>query len=658
MSRPSGTVSAPLLAAAIAVAASAAAAPLATAQDHWDEESAAYVRSHYTKFEVRIPMRDGAELFTAVYLPDDASDDRRYPILMRRTPYSVGPYGADRYPDHLGPNPAFDREGFIFVAQDVRGRYMSEGEFVNMRPHREDKSGPADVDESTDTYDTIEWLLANLEHHNGKVGQWGISYPGFYSSAGMIDSHPALAAVSPQAPISDWFVGDDMHHRGAFILPLAFDFFASFGRPRTGPTTEHAPRFDHGTSDGYRFFLDLGPLSNVNPRHFHGEIEFWNQIAAHPDYDDFWRSRNLLPHLHGITAAVMVVGGWYDTEDLYGPLHTYRSIEDKNPGIFNVLVMGPWRHGGWARDEGDSLGGASFGFATSAWYRENVELPFFLHFLKGAEAPELPEALVFETGADRWRRFDAWPPPGLERRTLHFGAGGTLSWQPPAEASTDSAAAADRFVSDPAKPVPYTQEITPNWAKEYMTEDQRFAARRPDVLVYETEVLERDLTLAGPLEAKLWVSTTGGDADWIVKLIDVFPDRLPRTPEQEADRVPERPPMEDVEPADGRQELVRAEVLRGRFRDGYEEPKPFVPGEVTAVAFELNDVLHTFQRGHRIMIQIQSTWFPFVDRNPQSWVPNVFAATADDFIPATHAVYRSADYPSGLVVGVLPGLGD
>jgi hypothetical protein len=602
-------------------------------------------------------MRDGVELFTSIYVPNDAGPGaaggpRRYPILLNRTPYSVGPYGADRYRDVLGPNPDYAREGFIFVYQDVRGRYMSGGEFVNMRPHRAVKRGPGDVDESTDTYDTIEWLLARLEHHNGKVGQWGISYPGFYSSAGMIDTHPALVAVSPQAPIADWF-WDDMHHHGAFILPLAFNFFAGFGRPRPEPTDEPAPRFDHGTSDGYQFFLDLGPLANADERHFHGEIAFWKEIVAHPNYDEFWQARNILPHLDGITAAVMVVGGWYDTEDLYGPLQTYAAIERRNPGIANRLVMGPWRHGGWARDEGDTLGGATFGFPTAAWYREHVELPFFRHHLKGGPAPDLPEALVFETGADRWRRFDAWPPAGLERRTLHLRAGGALSWAPPAEPGTD----ADRFVSDPAKPVPYTQEITPNWAREYMTEDQRFAARRPDVLVYRTEVLDRDVTLAGPLEARLWVSTTGGDADWIVKLIDVFPDRLPPAP-GEGRRGRRPPPSEDVEPDDGRQELVRAEVMRGRFRESYSEPKPFVPGEVTPVAFAIPDVLHTFQRGHRIMVQIQSTWFPFVDRNPQSWVPNIFAARAEDFVPATHSVHRSADYPSGLVVGVLPGLGE
>jgi hypothetical protein len=644
-----------LLAAAVAVAA-AAPAP-AGAQGRWNEESAAYVRSHYSKFEAMIPMRDGVELFTAIYVPNDAGPGKRYPILLNRTPYSVGPYGIDRYPDGLGPNAQYAKEGFIFVSQDVRGRYMSEGEFVNMRPHLEDKQGPRDVDESTDTYDTIEWLLAHLEHHNGKVGQWGISYPGFYSSAGMIDSHPALVAVSPQAPIADWFIGDDMHHHGAFILPLGFNFFATFGRPRPEPTTEHAPRFDHGTSDSYKFFLDLGPLANADARHFHGEIDFWKQIVAHPNYDEFWRSRNILPHLDGITANVMVVGGWYDTEDLYGPLKTYASIEEKNPGIFNVLIMGPWRHGGWARDQGDTLGGADFGFPTSEWYRDNVELPFFRHFLKGGPAPRLPEALMFETGADRWRRFDAWPPPDLERRTLYLGAGGGLSWEPPGGADGEPAggAAADSFVSDPAKPVPYTQEITPHWAREYMTEDQRFAARRPDVVVYETDVLDRDVTLAGPLEAKLWVSTTGGDADWIVKLIDVFPDRVPPPPAE--DRRPRRPPSVDVRPDDGRLELVRAEVFRGRFRNSYSDPEPFVPGEVTPVAFELRDVLHTFKRGHRIMVQVQSTWFPFVDRNPQSWVPNIFEAEEDDFVSATHTVHRSADYPSGLVVGVLPGLG-
>ncbi len=403
-------------------------------------------------------MRDGAKLFTSVYVPNDGSVN--YPILMLRTPYTVGPYGADQYRDSLGPSEAFAKDRFIFVYQDVRGRYMSEGDYVNMRPHLPNKRTKQDVDESTDTFDTIEWLLRNIRGHNGRVGQWGISYPGFYASAGMIDSHPALKAVSPQAPIADWF-WDDMHHHGAFILPLAFNFFSTFGRPRDGLTTESPERFDHKTPDGYQFFLDLGPLKNANDRHFKGEIPFWNDLAQHPNYDEFWQSRNILPHLKHIKAAVMTVGGWFDTEDLYGPLKTYRAIEKQNPGIVNILVMGPWVHGGWSHTPGNALGTADFGFKTTDYYQQHVDLPFFQQFLKEDESADLPEALMFETGANRWRRFDAWPPPQAETRDWFLIAGGRLSASP---AETDDEAC-DEFVSDPHKPVPYTTEITTNWAQ-------------------------------------------------------------------------------------------------------------------------------------------------------------------------------------------------
>ena len=632
-------------------------APAAAQDDDESDATAEHVRSHYVKREVRIPMRDGVKLFTSIYEPVDRT--RRWPILINRTPYSVRPYGADDYKRRLGPTDAYAEEGFIFVYQDVRGKYMSEGEFVNMRPQLAVKDGPRDVDESTDTYDTIAWLVGNLENHNGKVGLWGISYPGFYASAGAIDSHPALAAVSPQAPIADWFLGDDMHHHGAFILPLTFNFFAAFGQPRPEPTTgEDIVYLDLGTTDGYRWFLDLGPLANADEKYLEGDVAFWNEVVAHPNYDEFWQSRNLLPHLKGVGAAVLTVGGWYDSEDLYGPLYTYRSIEDKNPGIWNSLVMGPWPHGGWTRGDGRSLGDADFGFATGAWYVDNVELPFFRHFLKDGPKPDLPEALMFETGADRWRRFDAWPPRRLEQAKLHLHAAGGLSFEPPAAgdpastggdtAAADAPPAHDAYVSDPAKPVPYTQRPVVRWSPNYMTEDQRFAAQRPDVLVYQTEPLAEDLTLAGPIVADLWVSTSGGDSDWIVKVIDVEPSDEPRWK-----RWADRPRGADEDDQRDAQLLVRAEVFRGRFRNSYEVPEPFTPNEPTKVSFELRDVLHTFQRGHRVMVHIQSTWFPLVDRNPGTWVDNIFEATEADFVPVTNRVYRTPEMPSGVKVGVL-----
>lgn len=590
-----------------------------------DDDLAAFIRANYTKSEHLVPMRDGVRLHTVVYAPNDL--DGSWPVLLRRTPYGVGPYGASEYRSSLGPHEGFAREKFIFVLQDVRGKRMSEGEFVDMRPRRRDDDG---IDESTDTWDTIEWIVREVPRHNGRVGMWGISYPGFYAAAGMIDTHPALKAVSPQAPIADWWF-DDMHHHGAFALNLAFNFFSSFGVPRPEPKETGEPWFDHGTDDGYRFFLDLGPLGNANARHFDGEIPFWNAFVEHPNYDAFWQQRSIVPHLRDIRTNVLVVGGLYDAEDLYGPFAVYREANAHNARANVKLVMGPWSHGQWTRRPGERLGDAWFGFDTSAWYKEHVDLPFFVHHLKDGPDPGLPEALVFETGADRWRRFDAWPPEGLREERLYVGPDGRLSFEAPTEAG------AVEFVSDPAHPVPYTQEITTGWSREYMTEDQRFAERRPDVVTWRSAVLEEDVTLAGPLVAELYVSTDQRDADWVVKLIDEHPG--------EVDVAEESP--------GGRLELVRGEIFRGRFRESYEVPKPFEPGEVTRVDVPLQGILHTFQRGHRIVVQIQSSWFPFFDRNPQSWVDNVFDARENDYVRALHAVHFSSDRTTALRVGVL-----
>ncbi len=532
-------------------------------------------------------------------------------------------------------------EGYIFAFQDVRGCYMSEGEFVNMRPHIEEKQGDQ-FDESTDTYDTIEWLINNVPHNNGRVGQWGISYPGFYTAAGAINSHPALKAISPQAPIADWF-WDDMHRNGAFNVQLAFTFFSSFGRVRSGPTVERGERFDIGTNDAYQFFLELGSLKQVNEKYLKREIPFWNEISEHPNYDYFWQSRNLLPHLRNLNCASLVVGGWFDTEDLYGPLKIYEAIEKRNPQIENSLVMGPWYHGGWNGSDGDTLGDAKFDWATAEWYRNNVEFPFFQRHLNqrqsnaGVQQP-LPEAVVFETGANRWRTFESWPPSSAQEQSLYFHEDGQLAW----DATTDTQEAADSYPSDPRKPVPYTTEISSRWAKDYMAEDQRFAARRPDVLVYRTEPLQEDMTLAGPLTADMWFSTTGTDADLVVKVIDEFPGRLANGA---------REPDTDFQ--SGRQQLVRAQVMRCRFRESFEHPQPLVAGQPENIQFELHDILHTFKRGHRIMIQVQSSWFPFVDRNPQKYVPNIFEADDDDFILATQRLYRSMSMPSHVKVNVL-----
>ena len=597
------------------------------------EALAAYIAAHYTKREVRIPMRDGVALFTTIYSPRDTS--RTYPILLRRTPYGCAPYGEDKLANSLGPSAPFARAGYIFVNQDVRGAFMSGGEFEDMRPHRPQKTRPQDIDESSDTFDTIAWLLRETPHHNGRVGMYGISYPGFYAAAGMIDAHPALRAVSPQAPIADWFF-DDFHHHGAFFLPHTFNFIASFGLPRPEPKTTWNPGFVHGTPDGYQFFLDVGPLANLDRRYLKGQVKFWNDAVTHPDYDEFWKARELLPHLKKVAPAVLTVGGWFDPEDLYGPLHIYAAIERQNPGIENMLVMGPWGHGGWSRGEGDKLGDVHFGSKTALHYQDTIELPFFEHHLKDGGPHGLAEANVFETGTNRWRGFPSWPPPATPR-TLYFGPGETLLAAAPGEP-----ASFDEFISDPAKPVPFSQDISIGMTREYMTEDQRFAARRPDVLVYQTPPLDQDLTVAGPISAELWVSTTGSDADWIVKLIDVLPAD---TPDPEDTRRGVR--------LGGYQMMVRSEAFRGRFRDSYERPKPFVPGKPTRVTVPLQDVLHTFKKGHRVMIQVQSTWFPLIDRNPQRFVANIFAAQESDFQRATHRVHRARARASKITLPVL-----
>ena len=616
------------------------------------------IRSDYAKYEYMIPMRDGVRLYTSVYVPYSTDASETFPILMVRTPYSAGPYGANNYRSSLGPSEAFEKAKFIFAYQDVRGRYMSEGEFVNMRPHIPSKTGNQ-IDESSDTYDTIQFLIDNVKQNNGRVGQWGISYPGFYSSAGAIDSHPALKAVSPQAPIADWFF-DDFHRNGAFVLPMAFNFFSSFGVPRPEPAPYGPSGFKHPTREGYQFFLELGPLKNVNENYFNGEIPFWNELTEHPNYDEFWQSRNLLPHLKNINASVLVVGGWFDTEDLYGPLMTYKTIEANNPNIKNTLVMGPWYHGGWNRTPGRTLGDADFDFATADRFRDEIQYPFFMKTLKGEGAPDLPEAFVFETGANRWRSYDAWPPKEAKKQILKFAASGKLvsdsetsspeatnvSKQPAEQglkelASTSEATA---WISDPAKPVPYTQEITTRWARDYMTEDQRFAASRPDVLVFRGPVLEEDVTLAGPGVAKIYFSSTGQSADLIVKLIDEYPGTPPGA--RPGDDIPESYPS-------GRQQLVRAGIMRTRFRNSFENPQPLVPGEVTEIDVPLRDVHHTFLKGHRIMIQVQSSWFPFIDRNPQTWVPNIFEAKESDFQTQLHRLFHAEGKQSQLEMMVI-----
>jgi uncharacterized protein len=594
------------------------------------------IKEQYTKYEYQIPMRDGKKLFTSVYVPKNPG--WKFPFLMTRTPYSVGPYGVDKYRGSLGPSDLFAREGYIFVYQDVRGRWMSEGEFVNMRPHNPDKKSTGDIDESTDTYDTIEWLIKNVPNNNGKVGMTGISYPGFYTAAGMIDAHPALKACSPQAPINDWFVGDDFHHHGALFLPHFFNFIANFGKPRPEPSKKfgYLP-FDHGTPDGYDFFLKMGPVPNADKKFLKGQVAFWNEVLQHPNYDDFWKARNLRPHLRSIKPAVMTVGGWFDAENLFGALETYRNVEKNSSGNQNVLVMGPWLHGGWSRGDGDHLGDVRFNSRTSKYFEEKIELPFFEFHLKGKGEMKHPEAWVFETGTNIWRQYDTWPPKNAKPLSLNFHGHGQLKFDTSADEK-----GFDEYISDPAKPVPFHDKIDVGMAPEYKVGDNRHASRRTDVLTYQTEPLPHDLTVLGPVQARLHVSTSGTDSDWIVKLIDVYPDDFP-----DPDPNPTRVKM------GGYQQLVRGDVMRGRFRNSYEKPEPFIPNEPTTVNFTLNDTCHSFRTGHRIMIQVHSTWFPLVDRNPQTFV-NIYEAKESDFQKATQRVYRTKDMPSHVEVMVLP----
>ncbi|HQR34559.1 MAG TPA: CocE/NonD family hydrolase [Blastocatellia bacterium] len=583
------------------------------------------IKENYTKHEYQIAMRDGVKLFTSVYVPKDTS--QKYPMIMQRTPYSVAPYGPDNYRNQLGPSPLFAKEGFIFVYQDVRGRTMSEGDFAWMRAYKPKKSGPTDADETTDTWDTIEWLLKNIPNNNGRVGQWGISYPGHYSAQSLIDPHPALKAVSPQAPMADNWLGDDMHHNGAFFLPHAFNFIIGFGRPRTGPGVPQFARFDHGTNDGYKFFLEMGALPNAQ-KYMKNEIKLWNEWMEHGDYDEYWQAQNVPQHLKKVTPAVMTVGGLFDAEDVQGPWWIYREIEKNNPKAWNVLVEGPWCHGCWARQDGSSLGGAKFGSNTSAFYQQNIEFPFFVYFLKDKGEMKLPEAYMFESGSNTWKTYESWPPKNVVEKSLYLQANGKLSFDSPKAVS-----GYDEYVSDPSKPVPFQSRIANGMSYEYMVDDQRFASNRTDVLVYQSDVLAEDVTISGEILSDLYVSTSGTDSDYVVKLIDVYPNRT-------------------QDPMDGYQMLVRGEPMRAKYRNSWSKPEAMKPNEVTHIPFKMPDINHNFRKGHRIMVHIQSSWFPLVDRNPQKFL-NIYKAKDEDFQKATQRIYRSSKYATRLKVNVL-----
>jgi len=606
-----------------------------------EEKADTYVKDHYNKQEVTILMRDSVKLHTTIYAPKDKS--RTYPILLLRTPYSCRPYGENEFRGKIGPNTHLMKEGNIIVYQDVRGRWMSEGTYDNMRPYIPNKKSNKEIDESSDTYDTIDWLVKNVENNNGNVGTWGISYPGFYATYSAIDAHPALKAVSPQACIGDFFF-DDFHHNGAYLLSY-FRATALFGTQKDKPTdTAWYKLPDLKTKDQYQFFLDAGPLSNLNKYFQYETLDnpslrnndkvddfFWEELKEHPNYDSIWQKKGIIQHLKSInpSVATMVVGGWFDAEDLYGPLETYKNIEEYNPKNFNMMVFGPWDHGGWARTRGKNVvGNYYFGDSISEFFQEHIETKFFNHFLKndGTIDSGLPEAYVFDSGRKEWKTYDSWPPKGVEKLSLFLSEDQKLTKE-------NTPLKSIQFISDIKHPVPYSEDIkTVFTPRKYMTDDQRFSARRPDVLVFETPILEEDMTLAGDILAKLKIATTGTDADWIVKIIDVHPN----------DTEDHNEGLQDHLKMSNYHLMVRSEVMRGKFRNSFTFPEPFVPNKPTDVTIKLQDVFHTIKKGHKLQVQVQSTWFPLIDLNPQTFVPNIFKAKKEDFKTQTHTVFTSS----------------
>src|SRR5688572_17234907 len=594
-----------------------------------------YVKDNYTKVDTTITMRDGIKLYTVIYIPKDES--QQYPILIQRTPYSSYPYGSANYPPAIMPD-SLMYEKYIYVKQDVRGRHMSEGINEEVTPYIPNKKTNKDVDESSDTYDSIDWLLQFLKNDNGRVGLWGISYPGFYATASLPGAHPAIQAVSPQAPVTDEFIGDDVNHNGAFFLMDNFNFMSAYDRPRNGPIQFYKrPIFTATYNDAYRFFLDMKTTGATNSEiFFNGKSKFWNEYLEHDSYDAYWQSRNIRRHLKNITIPTLVVGGWFDAEDLFGALRTYEAIEKQSPENKNFLVMGPWTHGAWGADEWTKFGTMEFGNNVNRFYQDSLEAAFFRYFLKNKGNFSAPEATMFETGTNQWKRFATWPPKEIVPYSYYFTPGEKLSLKKgPASLSFTE------YISEPNKPVPYTNGIFKARNDKYMIEDQRFTANRPDVLVFESDTLTENLTLAGTIIADLFVSMTGTDADFVVKLIDVFPAN-----EQNSKNDPAGFTRGNM------QQLVRAEIMRGKFRNNYSKPEPFVPGRITDIKFQLNDVLHTFKKGHRIMVQVQSSWFPLVDRNPQRFI-RIPEAQVKDYSKSTIRIYHDAVNASRVILPVL-----
>jgi uncharacterized protein len=605
-------------------------------------EDSIWIVNNYTKKEITVPMRDGIKLFTSIYIPKSTTE--KHPILMTRTPYSCAPYGENIFrPFWYSFEKNYFKEGYIIVIQDVRGRWMSEGEYMNIRPFNPNKKGN-EIDEASDTYDAIDWLIKNIPGNNGNVGIDGISYPGFYSTMAAASNHPALKAVSPQAPVTNWFIGDDFHHNGAFFQMDAFAFYSSFGKPRPKPTTIAPTEFDYSTHDSYKFFLEAGSLQGLT-KYLGDSIAFWKELMVHPNYDAWWKARDARNATKNLQPAMLWVGGLFDAEDCWGAWNAYKAAEQNNPGkTFNKIVEGPWYHGQWASNDGTHMGNAQFGSNTASWYQQNIEIPFFNYFLKGkGDVSKIAEANIFITGANEWKTFNQWPPMNKEDKAIYLQEDGKLDWTKPTATN-----GFDGYTSDPSKPVPYMEDVHFNRSRTYMTDDQRFASRRPDVLVFETGKLTEDVTVTGNVIADLMTSISTTDADFVVKIIDVFPDNLSYN---NVNIYAEEDASKDY-PMGGYQMLVRAEVFRGRYRNSYENPAAFTPGKVEEVKFELPSIAHTFKKGHRLMVQVQSSWFPLVDRNPQQFI-DIYHCSEKDFIKSDIKIYRNSQYASKIILPVL-----
>ncbi len=588
-------------------------------------QNPASISDNYRKLEIMIPMRDGTKLYTSVLVPK-VDDGKKHPMMLMRTPYSCGPYGS-AMPGRVGGSQKFIEHKYIFVTQDVRGRYMSEGDFLDVRPELLRRLKPSDIDESTDTYDTIEYLVKNVPMNNGRVGMWGISYPGGYAALGAMSKHPALKAASPQAPTADWFIGDDFHHHGVIFVQDAVGFYSGFGGPRTAPSqseTGIAKIDDEG--DAFKYYLKLGPLSNVNAQLFHEKSQFWNLVSAHPNYDEFWQSRSMPENLKDIKCALLNVGGWFDAEDAYGPQACYRGAAKLSPGIWNGICLGPWYHGMWHDGPGTKFGRLNFATATSTYFQEEVEFPFFAAYLEGDGKAPIAKATVFQTGKNVWRKLPAWPPAGRSTE-IYLGDQSRLDATPGRDGS-------DEYTSDPASPVPYQGGVNKGRTREYMIDDQTFASKRPDVLSFSGPVLTQERTIAGPIDPDIYLQTDATDADLVVKVIDVWPANGPINP--------------------GFEQLLRGDIFRARFRDSYSNPRPLAPGKTERIQFHMNDLFHTFLPGHRIMVQIQSSWFPLCERNPQTYIDS-FQAKSSDFRSAKIRILHGKGAPSGVRLNEVTG---